>query len=69
MVTKGSQKLAQVIRHRRLTDREAAELLGCSRSVVQRFRHGERVPRAELLFKIQKIFDVKPESFFEEVAS
>ena len=68
-MTKGTKKLARVLVHRGLTDREAAKLLGCSRSVIQRFRHGERVPKGELLFKIEKIFDVAAESFFEEVKS
>ena len=53
-----------------LTDGDVNKRMrGCSLSVVQRFRHGERVPKGELLFKIEKIFDVAAESFFEEAAS
>ena len=57
--------MASALEEREMSDQEAADLFGCSRTAMQRYKTGERAPSGKVLFAIEKIFKIPAESWFK----
>lgn len=57
--------LSGYMKLRKLTDIAMAEILRCSVSATQKYRYGVRIPRPEMMRRIQKVTDgaVTPNDF------
>lgn len=61
----GNRRLAKRMKKEGLSERAAAELLGCSRSALNRYLHGERPWPSAVLVAIQRAYDIAPADFFK----
>jgi transcriptional regulator with XRE-family HTH domain len=64
MVTVGSKKLAAKLRRLGLSERLAAQRVGCSRAAMHRYIAGERAPTGPILFRVCDAFKLNPRWFF-----
>ena len=65
-MTVGGRKLARILDRHGTSEREAAELLGCSRSALNRYLHEERPWPGAVLVRIQTVYGIAPAEFFRE---
>lgn len=64
MITIGSKRLVAALKKLGLSEREAADRVGCGPSTMHRYLAGERSPAGKILFRIEKEFGIEGADFF-----
>ncbi len=64
-MSKGTERLARMMERQGMSERDAAAILGCSRSALNRYLRGERAWPSRVLHQIQTVYGIEPAAFFK----
>ena len=63
-----ASRLSDLLRQRRLSQRDLAEMVSLTPAAISRYLSGERKPKAIIVAKIAKALDVQPEDLTGDCA-